>query len=197
MRVKKAVRNTMTHLLAQKKMREYLKTHYIGYSEYVEKGVTQFLMTYKVKNTPDGLLEACIWFHPRCMECRVYFSSYCAMFIKGSRYLNGFMRLLNYINARIWPHTDDRYGSKLYESSYLYTPRIYMMEDGSYDVTMTTLIHYDIYEMAGLETEDFITLTCPELLDELSVPMFGIISGQMSLDEAITYINRSMLGWSE
>lgn len=178
-------------------MKEYLKTHYIGYSEYAENGITQLMMSYnKIKNTPDGMLEACIWFHPRCMECRVYFSAYCAMLIRGSRFLTELMRLLNYINARIWPHTDDRYGSRLYESSYLYTPRIYMMEDGSYDVTLTTLIHYDVYELAPLETEDFITLTCPELLDELSVPMFGLLSGQMSLDEAISYINRSMLGWS-
>lgn len=175
-------------------MRDYLKTHYISFNELSERGVTQFVIAYKAMNTPDGILEACIWFYPEYMECRVYYSEYCSLIVRSSSHQNELMRLLNYINACVWPHSDDGYGSKIYKSSYLYTPRIYMVEDGSFDISLTMLINYDFYELAELETEDFITLICPELMDELSAPVFSLLFGEMSFEDAKSYIDRAILG---
>ena len=39
----------------------------------------------------------------------------------------------------------------------LYTPRIYLTADGRFDITITTIIPYDFFGLAPLETLDYIT----------------------------------------
>lgn len=85
----------------------------------------------------------------------------------------------------------------LYHSNYLYTPRFYITEDGSYDITMTSIIPLDLYEMAPLETEDYFTVACPELLNKLSAPVFFVLLGKTSAEQAILMIETEILGDSE
>lgn len=81
----------------------------------------------------------------------------------------------------------------LYEPRMLYTPRICMTED-SYDIVITTIIPYDFWEVAPLETADYLTAYCPELLDGLTFDIFGMLIGKITVGEAIRSIERNILG---
>ena len=102
-------------------------------------------------------------------------------------------RLLNYINASVWLTLSDGSGSGLYKPSHLYTPRLYITEDECYDITLATIIPYDFYELAPLETEDYITAYCPELMDRISIPIFGVLLENMSIGEAILYVKKYII----
>ena len=65
--------------------------------------------------------------------------------------------------------------------------------DEYYDITATTVIDYDHYEMAPLETEDYCTATIPELMSKLSLPIFLLLMKKVTIDEAITLIKRDVL----
>lgn len=102
-------------------------------------------------------------------------------------------RLLKFINARVWPFSYDGIGDKLYAPQYLQTPRIYITEDGYYDLTATTVIDYDHFEMAPLETEDYCTATIPELMSKLSLPMFLLLMKEVTVEVAIDLIKKDVL----
>lgn len=106
-----------------------------------------------------------------------------------SPYKEEFFRLLNYINARVFLGCY----SELSGTSLLYTPRIYMTEDDCFDITMTTLIPYDFWEVAPAETMDYITAYCPELLDKLAPVIFGVLLGEISISNAIKYLEDEVI----
>ncbi len=64
-----------------------------------------------------------------------------------------------------------------------------MTEDECFDITITTFINYDFYEVAPLETEDYITAYCPDLLDKLSLAIFPLLSGKITLQQAMQCID--------
>ena len=68
-----------------------------------------------------------------------------------------------------------------------------MTEDGFHDITLTAQIAYEIFELVPLETLDFITASCPELMDALSTPIFMLLLGNLPLDDAIEYIKTNIL----
>ena len=68
-----------------------------------------------------------------------------------------------------------------------------MTEDGFHDITLTSHIAYEIFEFAPLETLEFITASCPELMDELSSPIFMLLLGTLPLDAAIEHIKTNIL----
>ena len=76
---------------------------------------------------------------------------------------------------------------------YLYSPRIYMTEDGCCDITLTFPINYSFYEAAPLETEDFITACCPVVMSDLSPAIFRLLLGNIDLERAIAYIRANIL----
>ena len=81
----------------------------------------------------------------------------------------------------------------LYKSSYMYAPRMYVAEDDCWDITLTTIIPYDFYELAPVETADYLTVSCPELLNQLSSSIFLTLLGKITVDEAIREIKSSIL----
>lgn len=81
----------------------------------------------------------------------------------------------------------------LYKTSNLYAPRIYMTEDGCYDITMTCIVPYDFYEVAPLETADFLTACIPGVLNELSPAIFLLLLGKINLNDAISLVKRVAL----
>lgn len=188
----------MTDLQAKGKMKQYLKEHFIKFREDIENGVSRYTILFEgYEACPDRVLEASIRFYPDVMECRVYYDCNAAGWCRESRHRDELMRLLNYCNARIWPCTYDCMGGVLYGMNCFYTPRFYVTEDGSFDITMTTMIPLELYELAPLETEDYITATCPELLNELSIPIFFVLLGKFSAEQAIAMIKKSVVGESE
>lgn len=50
--------------------------------------------------------------------------------------------------------------------------------------------------MAPLETEDYITAACPELMDRLSIPVFSVLLGKASAEQAIGRVKEELFGES-
>lgn len=84
----------------------------------------------------------------------------------------------------------DGTGGSLYAPNTLYTPRIFITENDCFNITLTTIINYNFYKLAPLETEDYITAYCPELLDKLSPPIFSLLLGEFDLEQAMYYVNK-------
>ena len=61
------------------------------------------------------------------------------------------------------------------------------------DITITTIIPYDFFGLAPLETLDYITICCPELLDRLALPIYCVLLGKETADGAISHIEREFL----
>ena len=72
-----------------------------------------------------------------------------------------------------------------------------MTEDGCNDITMTTVVPYEFYEIATLETEDFFTACLPELMDNLSPAVFPLLLGKINLEDAIAYVKCKILNEDE
>lgn len=185
----------MNKIGAKRNFINYLKTHNIPYKKDIDSGDCRLTMLYKgYCNCPDEVIESCIWFRESTMEARIYFDSNAADWCRKSEHRAELMRVLNFCNARIWPCTDDGINGKLYNPNYLHTLRFYITEDNSYDITMTSIIPYDFYEIVPLETEDFLTTTCPDLLNKLSFPIFFVLLGRTSAEQAISIIKKDILG---
>lgn len=179
---------TKSHMLS------YLKSHFIHCHQDFSDGIERITMVYSgYGNCPDNTLESCIYFFTNYMECRVYYNENASSFCRDSNHHSELMRLLNYINATVWPCGLDSIGGTLYKTSHLYAPRIYMTEDDCYDITMTFIVPYDFYEVAPLETADFLTACIPELLDNLSPAIFLLLLGKINLDTAINFVKRDVL----
>lgn len=165
----------------------YLKRHHIPFAEGIDEGACRLTMVYGgYRSVPGGILEACVWFYESVMEARVYYCESGAELCRKSSHRGELYRLLNYCNARLWPAVDG--GGTLYQSSFLYAPRFYMTEDEGFDITMTTVIPYDFYDIAPVETADFLTVACPGQLAELSIPIFSVLLGRIDAEEAAAMI---------
>ena len=57
----------------------------------------------------------------------------------------------------------------------------------------STIIPYDFFGLAPLETLDYITICCPELLDRLALPIYCVLLGKETADGAISHIEREFL----
>ena len=180
----------MNKQIALEKIRQYLKSHFITFQTDIKDGVPRYTMIFEnCENSPNKAIESCIWFFEESMEVRTYFTEMGSNICRENKNnLSDVYRLMNYLNAQIWPATNDGYGGTLYKPYYLYTPRFYITEDDCYDITMTFVVPYDFYSVAPLETEDFITASCPELLNALSPAIFSLILGNMTVNQSITYV---------
>ncbi|MCM1058058.1 MAG: hypothetical protein NC517_10690 [Firmicutes bacterium] len=179
-------------MFAIKDFTEYLKRNQIPYVSSSDAGIRQITMTYPVENAPGGYVEGCIWWYGDGAEVRVYYDSMGADICKKSEHKDGLLRLLNFINARVFLCCGDASG--LYAPHMLYTPRIYLTEDDCGDITITTMINYDFWKVTPVETADYITIYCPELLDRLSPAIFGVLLGQMDSEQAKGYVKEELLG---
>lgn len=181
---------------AKREFIKYLKERNIQFHEHFDKGDTSiYMLLTGYDKCPDKVLECSVFFYDSCMEVRVYFDANGNAWIKErSEDLSDMYRLINYINALVWPFTHDGIGGELYEPHHLQTPRFYITEDGDFDFTATTVIDYDHFEMAYLETEDYCTVAIPELMNKLSVPVFFLLMKEISVDEAIGLIKKDILG---
>ena len=185
----------MTQEEAKARFTKYLKSHFIKFHEDIEDGAVIYRMTYSdYELCPEGKLESCICFFPDNMEVRVYYSVLGAELCRESKYIPELMRLLNYINATVWPMAVDRNGGTLYKPHILYLPRIYMTEDDICAINLALPINYAFYEAAPLETEDFVTACCPDLMNMLAFAIFGLLLGEANLEQAMAYVRKNMFG---
>lgn len=172
----------------------YLNMNNISFIEDFDNGVTRITMLYKgCNNCPDKVLESCIWFYENEMEIRIYYDTNASNWCRKSDHISNLMRLFNYINTSIWSRTSSGMDYALSRVRHLYTPRLYMTEDGFNDITLTSIIAYDFYAVALLETEEYITTHCPKLLNQLAPVIFGTLLGRLKLNQAIDYIDKYFL----
>lgn len=170
----------------------YLKRNNIWYESDVDIECPRYTMIYETENAPNRCVESCIWFFDDAAEARVYYSSLGAQICKNSNHKDKLLRLLNYINATVFLNCSD--GERgLYNPHMLYTPRIYVTEDGCFDIVITTIINYDFWKVAPVETADYLTAYCPELLDKLTAPIYGVLLGKIEVEAAIQYIKDNIL----
>ena len=101
----------MTKQKAIKKITEYLKSHNIQYIMGLDEGCMQITIVYNVENAPNKCVESCIWFYGDGMEARIYYSALGAEVCKNSEHINSLLRVLNFINARIFLSCFDGSGS--------------------------------------------------------------------------------------
>ena len=172
---------------------KYLRYHFVPYKEDKDGGVLRYTFVFMSENSPGGFVEGCVWFYDKAAEVRLYYNQIGADLCKGSEHRPELLRLLNFINARVFMEIRDGAGNRFYDPQILHTPRIYLTEDDGYDISITTTINYKFWKNARLETHDYITAYCPELLDKLSPFIFGALKGEMSVSEAILGIETRIL----
>ncbi len=173
----------------------YLKLHNLYFKTDQADGIPRITMVFKnCDRCPNYITEGCIWFYEEFMEVRVYYSKLGAEICQKSEYLSELYRLLNYINARLWVRVSDGLEDALYQSQYLISPRFYVTEDEMQDITATMLIPYTHFELDMLEMNDFITAALPDLLDGLSMPVFLLLEGRVTVEEAIDMVRLEFLG---
>ncbi|MCM1119296.1 MAG: hypothetical protein NC543_08050 [bacterium] len=174
----------------------YLKSHNIFFkTDIAEEEIPRITMVFKnCESCPGHITEGCIYFFDDEMEIRVYYSEDGSEICRNSNNMTDLYRLMNFLNARLWPRGMDGMGGVLYRSQCLFYPRFHVTEDGMKDITAKMIVPYTHYEMDKLETEDFITAALPDLLDSLSVPIFLLLLSKISVEEAISMIETRILG---
>lgn len=184
-----------TSIWMRSKITSYLKQHNLYFEADLMEGIPRITMVFKnCDRCPDYITEGCIWFYEDFMEVRVYYSKLGAEICQKSKYLFELYRLLNYINARLWVSVSDGLEGALYQSQYLISPRFYVTEDEMQNITATMLIPYTHFELDILEMEDFITAALPGLLDDLSIPVFLLLEGRITAEEAIDMVRSDIIG---
>ncbi len=182
---------------AIRKFFRYLKLHNIRHFKQMDEGVLRCRIEFNKELAPDRTIEACIWFFESTMEVRVYYNEVAARWVKEGDHFNELAQVLNFCNARVFLSSCDGAGNTLYQPSLLYTPRFYITADGHCDICMTTTIPYDFYELTPLETEDYITIFCPHVLERLTYSLIGTAVGKLTPKEAIMQINSDLLEESD
>lgn len=172
----------------------YLKAHNIQFARHTaEDGTPQITMVFKnCDMCPWEITEGCIFFHDDSMEARVYYSELGAEICRDSEKRPDLYRLMNFLHARVWPMVAYETEDGIY-SSQNFCPRFYVTEDERFDITAAIVISYFHYELDELQTEDFITAALPDLLDRLSIPIFFLLGGKITLEEAIGMVKNDIL----
>lgn len=173
-------------------LESYLRSCAVPYKKDIDLGVTRFTFVFMCENAPGGFTEGCIWFFDKVAETRVYYNQMGADICKRSEGRQDLLRLLNFINARVFMELNDG-GNRWYDPQILYTPRIYLTEDDGYDISITTMLNYRFWRTAELETDDYITAYQPELLDKLAPFIFGVLKGELTAEDAISGIEHDIL----
>lgn len=180
----------MTKNQAQKQLLDYLNEHNIHYDLINDTGklmdirnLNTVYISFRVEEAPDQMVECSAWFHEDDLEIRGYYSKNAAGWC--SAHADRFPEVLgviNFINARV------------FLGNLLYTPRLYLTADNHPEFAITTIIPYDFFELAPLETLEYITIYYPELLGNLSFPLFMTLLGEITPEMAIYHIKRNLLG---
>ena len=173
-------------------LERYLRDFSIPYKKDIDLGAVRVKFVFMCENAPGGFTEGCIRLFDKAAEARVYYNQMGAEICNKSKCRQDLLRLLNYINARVFMELSDG-GDRWYDPQILYTPRMYLTEDEGYDISITTMINYRFWRMAEMETDDYIMAYQPELLDKLAPFIFGILKGELTVNDAINGIKCEVL----
>lgn len=168
--------------MKSKKIREFLwqhlKTHASNVHEEFDGDISLYTMTREIEEVPEHIIGSVIWFldeGEQIMVETLYSNTMSTLCEEHSENHLKLMRLFNIINSTVWFNT-------------LYTPRICMAEDNFYQICLVTRIPYRFFETAPFESADYITDFCPSLLEVLSSYISGVLTGRLSVEDCIEYL---------
>ncbi len=138
----------MNRIEAFRYFEEYLKRNNIAYKKSIDLGVPQITMKFDVENVPGGFVGSYTWWFNDVAEVRTYYNASGMEICKVSNHRDELLSILNYINARVFLSCGVSNG--LYKPAILYTPRMYMTDDGFYDIVITTVVNYDFRTAARI-----------------------------------------------
>lgn len=183
------LRNMSRAIKVKRDISTYLRSHNIYFETDEFEGIPHITMMFKnCDRCPGHITEGCIYFYDDCMEARVYYSEVGTRICKESKNLSDLYRLMNFLNAKIWTRVQDGMNGALYRSEHLITPRFCITEDGKLDITTIMAISYLHFELDPLQIEDYITAALPSLLDSLSGPIFALLLGHITKEQAINIV---------
>lgn len=179
----------MTKTEARRQIIDYLKKYRIHYHMLNDSGkpVIDFndltlYIQFHVEEAPDQLAECSIWFYEDGLEVRAYYSENAANWVSEHKdHIPNVMEVINFVNARV------------FLGNLLYTPRLYLTADERPEFAITTIIPYRFFEVATLETLEYITCYYPEFLGKVSFPLFLTLVGEITPGMAIYHIETKML----
>ncbi|MBR5357908.1 MAG: hypothetical protein IK128_01695 [Clostridiales bacterium] len=152
-------------------------------------GVPHIGMTIPLPDCAVGCIESSIWFYKHEAEVRTYYPKQVTEICGASEHKGELLRLLNYFNAHVWP--DQIYDGPGAKGPQIYlAPRFYMTEDC--DVTATTIINYQVWDIIGA-SEEYIIHYCPQVLSVLAPYVVCVLTGALTADEAIERIENEVL----
>ena len=176
----------------------YLKNRNIYYEEDLLEGVPRITMAFTgFEHCPSERVEACVYFHKDSIEARLYYAHPGPEAVSESEHISDLYRLLNWVNAMLFPKNMDNADGTVYAPSYLVTPRFFLTEDGCNDITAMVVMDNDFFAFAPLEMEDYITVALPWLMGELAPYIFGVLFGNINVEYVIKLIQCHILGAAE
>ena len=176
----------------------YLKERHIYYEENMLDKIPRITMVFAgSEHCPGNRIESCVYFHDDSIEARVYYANPGPDVVRKSEHISDLYRLMNFLNAEVFPKNLDNADGTLYAPSYLVTPRFFVTEDGCNDITAMVVMDNDLFAVAPLEIEDYITIALPWLIGELAPYIFGVLLGNANAEYAIKLIKYSLLGVAE
>lgn len=186
---RRELRNMSQALKVKRDISTYLRSHNIYFETDEFEGIPHITMMFKnCDRCPGHITKGSIYFYDDCMEARVYYSEVGTRICKESKNLSDLYRLMNFLNAKIWTRVQDGMNGTLYRSDHLITPRFCITEDGKLDITTIMAISYLHFKLDPLQIEDYITAALPSLLDSLSGPIFALLLGHITKEQAINII---------
>ena len=174
-----------------KAVKSYLRTYNIPYKEYLSKEAQAASIVMRLEGFPDcpeGAVELSLFFFDTVVEARCYYTQTGSRICQDTTHSPELYRFLNYLNARLWLNMSDGAGGCIYAAEHVTTPRFYMTEDEGQDLCCTIVVPNWQWEADELKYGDYLTRYMPEVMNSLAPAFFGILLGNVTPSEAISYI---------
>ena len=151
---------------------DYLYKKDISFAYDKIKGVNRITMDLISPNSPNGYVKSSIVFYENYVEVSACYKDIGFQISDGNSFID-LMRLVNFLNGRRL-HMD-------------YTPRFYITEGESIDITATWDTHYRTLDEV-YKTTEYITGIFIGFMDALVPSIFGVLDGSMLFEDAIKSI---------
>lgn len=131
---------------------------------------------------PGNIIESDFHLFENRMLARAFYPVEVAEMCKNAdkKRVSSLLRVINFVNETLLSGFDIPYN-----------PRMYVSTDGCGDIAIKTMIDYRIFELLPQqETLNYLTIFYPQVMEELSYPIIGVIAGKLTAAVAINYIKK-------
>lgn len=151
-----------------------------------------FFVTKGMENSSGKFIETAIDFCDNCISARSYYN------IMGEKLVSLnlnrspalFFRLLNFINEEINQLIIKSYTNGFEEEpqEVIFSPVITL--DENHNIKYSLIVHHTLFEHFPAETIQMLVRLIPLYLDALSPAIFGVVTGEMTLKEAMKKVEQ-------